>query len=82
MPTVRPAQGYLRVGDALSQSPPYAHHMTGGGAAIFVILFYLVFVAVGFYLLYLAIRYGVAHGMRDSRRASTSSATPVGSDEQ
>jgi hypothetical protein len=56
--------------------------MTGGGAAIFVILFYLLFVAVGFYLLYLAIRYGVAHGMRDSRRASTSSATPVGSDEQ
>ena len=56
--------------------------MSGAGAAIFVIFFYLLFVAVGFYLLYLAIRYGVAHGMRDARRASTSSATPIGAEEQ
>jgi hypothetical protein len=54
--------------------------MSIGG--LFVIFFYLLFVALGFGLLYLAIRYGVAHGMRDARRAPTSSATPVGSDEQ
>jgi hypothetical protein len=32
--------------------------MTGGGAAVFVVFFYLLVVALGFGLLYLAIRYG------------------------
>jgi hypothetical protein len=56
--------------------------MTGGGAAVFVVFFYLLMVALGFGLLYLAIRYGVAHGVRDSRPSSTRSASPVESDEQ
>jgi uncharacterized membrane protein YciS (DUF1049 family) len=55
--------------------------MLDGSAVVIVLLLYLIVGALLFGLLYLAIRFGVAHGMRDARRNSPTGSTSVGQDE-
>lgn len=54
--------------------------MINGAAAMIVSGFYLIFGVLFFGLLYLAVRFGVSHGMRDAIRNSASSQKAVGPD--
>jgi uncharacterized membrane protein YciS (DUF1049 family) len=54
--------------------------MIDGSAVVAVLLLYLIVGALFFGLLYLSIRFGVAHGMRDAQRKAATGSPTVGRD--
>jgi hypothetical protein len=51
-----------------------------GSAVVVVLLLYLIVGALFFGLLYLSIRFGVAHGMRDAQRKAATGSPTIGPD--
>jgi hypothetical protein len=51
-----------------------------GSAVVVVFLLYLIVGALFFGLLYLSIRFGVAHGIRDAQRKAATGSPTVGSE--
>lgn len=79
---MRLSTGTSERSDVNRWSALYARRMMlDGSAVVIVLLLYLIVGALLFGLLYLAIRFGVAHGMRDARRNSPTGSTSVGQDE-